>query len=462
MGGWRGNFNMGFRDESLNARNAFATEKGPEQQKRFMFGFQGPIAKGKTSLSVNADGNMAYDAQTIVARTPTGEINDQVRRPTDGVNTSVRIEQALGPTNSLRAEYARRNNVRSNLGVGDFDLTDRAYETEQVNDTLRVRNTRTIGKKLFSELRVEFARSETTTTVGVRDTDDPRARFVHVGRRRPGRRARGPAVHRRAELRLHHQEACVPRRRAGRRRLVGQQYPVERQRHVHVLEPRRLTSSGRPRTFTRRVGDPNVGYSQYEAGWYIQDDFRVEQERSTSASALRQEMQTQRRRQVEHRSARGVHAGRSRKGTVRGGYGMFFDWMDSNIYEQTVRVDGTHQIDEVIINPSYPDFTASAGTAPAGQPHRPGAESDAADDSSGVDRLRPAVRRMGQLPDRLHDDARHRHAAVDQRQRADHRRASGPDRRQHHRRSGRPASGRRIASPSARCCGCPIAGSWAT
>ncbi len=48
---------------------------------------------------------------------------------------------------------------------------------------------------------------------------------------------------------------------------------------------------------------------------------------------------------------------------MRGGYGMFYDWLEANVYEQTVRVDGTQQIDEVIVNPSYPDAGTGAGTA---------------------------------------------------------------------------------------------------
>ena len=39
----------------------------------------------------------------------------------------------------------------------------------------------------------------------------------------------------------------------------------------------------------------------------------------------------------------------------------FFDWLEADTYEQTVRVDGTHQIDETIINPSYPDPSLDAG-----------------------------------------------------------------------------------------------------
>jgi hypothetical protein len=359
MGGWRGNFNVGFRDESLNARNPFATEKGPEQQKRFMFGFQGPIAKGKTSLSVNADGNMSYDAQTIVARTPTGEIVDQVRRPTDGVNTSVRLEQALGPTNSLRAEYARRSSERSNLGVGDFDLPDRAFATDTVNDMLRVRNTRTIGKKLFSELRVEFARSETTTTAA---STAPTIRVLDAFTS-GGAGQGGVRIGRQFTLAQNFDFTIKKHAFRSGVQVDGGWWDSTTQSNANGT----FTFSslddfvlGRARTFSRRLGDPDVDYSQYEAGWYIQDDFRLSKTVNVSLG-VRQEMQTN-LGDKWNIGPRAAFSWSLRKGTVRGGYGMFFDWMDSNIYEQTVRVDGTHQIDEVIVNPSYPDFTASAGT----------------------------------------------------------------------------------------------------
>jgi hypothetical protein len=44
LGGWRGQTNFGFRDESLNAKNHFADAKGAEQMRRYMINFQGPIA----------------------------------------------------------------------------------------------------------------------------------------------------------------------------------------------------------------------------------------------------------------------------------------------------------------------------------------------------------------------------------------------------------------------------------
>jgi hypothetical protein len=191
MGNWRGMMNFGFRDESLNATNKFATSRGPEQQKRFMFNAQGPIAKGKTGLSISADGNLSYDAQTIVARTPTGELNDQVRRPVEGVNATVRLEQALGPTSQIRAEYSRREQNRSNLGVGDFELLDRAYSVDNVVDSLRVRNTRTLGRSVFSELR--FKRRSRRTRRPPRRTRRPSACWSNSPQAAPARWVRAKA-----------------------------------------------------------------------------------------------------------------------------------------------------------------------------------------------------------------------------------------------------------------------------
>jgi hypothetical protein len=56
MGAWRGATNVGFRDDALDARNAFAPTRGAERQQRFMANFAGPLRRGKTSLAIAADG----------------------------------------------------------------------------------------------------------------------------------------------------------------------------------------------------------------------------------------------------------------------------------------------------------------------------------------------------------------------------------------------------------------------
>ena len=359
MGNWRGGFNFGFRDESLNARNPFATVRGPEQQKRFMFNFQGPLAKNRTSLSIVADGNVSYDARTIVATTPTGTVNDQIRRPVEGLNVTARVEHVLGGGNTLRAEFSRRDNSQRNLGVGDFDLTERAFETDAITDTVRARNTKVYGKKLFSELRVELSRSETTqSSVSSAPTVRVLDQFTAGG-------------------------AGVLGARAGRQFTVAQNFDLPIRKHAlrfgleanggwwdsnqqsnangtFTFSTMADYLAGRARTYTRRVGDPDVSYSQFDAGWFLQDDFRLTKNINLSVG-VRQEAQTHLddKWNIAPRAAFTYSVG---KGTMRGGYGIFYDWLESSVYEQSVRLDGTHQIEETIINPSYPDIGLIGGT----------------------------------------------------------------------------------------------------
>ncbi len=360
MGGWRGNVNFGFRDESMNARNAFAPVRGPEQQKRFMVSFQGPIAKGKTSLSIRADGNAAYDSRTIVATTPSGQVNEQTRRPTDTMNVNVRIDHALGTGNNLQAEYVRRNDARDSLGVGDFDLPERAYTTDSVTDTFRLRNTRVIGKKAFSELKVQFSSTDSSQASL---TDAPTVRvlefFTSGGAGMTGSRQG-------RQLEIEQNLDFTIAKHALRAGVLFESGWWDSTQQANANGTFTFSSlddflASNARTFTRRVGDPDVSYSQFEAGWYLQDDFKLRKNLSVSLG-LRQEAQTN----FDDRfnlAPRAAFTWTVAKTNIRGGWGLFYDWFEASLHEQTVRLDGLQQIEEVIINPIYPDPGAAGGSS---------------------------------------------------------------------------------------------------
>ena len=118
--------------------------------------------------------------------------------------------------------------------------------------------------------------------------------------------------------------------------------------------------AGLARTFARRVGDPLVSYSQYQLGWYVQDDFRLSKNVQASLG-LRQEIQTN-LGDAFNLAPRAAVTWTVAKTNVRAGYGIFYDWFESATYEQTVRVDGVRQIDEIILNPTFPVTATSAGT----------------------------------------------------------------------------------------------------
>jgi len=365
MGEWRGGSNFGFRDESLNAKNAFADEKGPEQMRRYMVNFSGPIVKGRTGLSLSFDGNSSYDSRTIVAQSPTGAaLNSLAVAPTDAMNFSARVEHLLSGTAQLRAEYSRRQNERSNLGVGDFDLPERAYAIDMNTDTFRLRTTGVIGKKVFSEFRIDFNSSTNATLPGsIEPTIRVNEAFTAGGSGQSGERhAKELEIAQNFDFTIGRKHSL----RAGVQIEAGWWNSNQRSNAngTYTFTSLGAFMAGTPATYTIRTGDPVVDYSQVKAGWFLQDDFRPSRTLQLSFG-VRQEIQTQvaSRFNLAPRAAFTWNA--TRKTTVRGGYGIFYDWYDSNLLEQTIRVDGTHQIDVVIQNPGFPVSDATGTRLPA-------------------------------------------------------------------------------------------------
>jgi len=361
MGGWRGSSNFGFRDESLNATNAFADEKGPEQMRRYLINFSGPLAKGRTGLSLSFDGNSSYDSRTIVAQSPnSGTVNSLAVSPTDAMNFSARVEHLIGGSAQVRAEYSRRQNERSNLGVGDFDLPERAYATDMNTDTFRLRTTNVIGKKVFSEFRVEFNNSTNTTLPGsIAPTIRVNDAFTAGGASQSGtRNARELELAQNFDFTIGRKHSM----RAGVLLEAGWWDSTQRTNGngTYTFTSTDAFNAGTPSNYVIRTGDPLVDYSQVKAGWFLQDDFRPSRTLQLSFG-LRQEIQTQvdSRFNLAPRAALTWNA--SKKTTVRGGYGIFYDWYESNLYEQTIRVDGEHQVDVIVQNPGFP-FTEGGGT----------------------------------------------------------------------------------------------------
>lgn len=364
MGGWRGRANFGFGDEALNATNAFAPGKEPQQNRRYNLSYQGPLVKGKTGISMSVDGNDNYDSRTIVAKSPTGEVNSLATQTTVGMNANFRVDQLLSAGNNLHAEYSRRNNQRGNQGVGDFDLPSRAYDTENDTDTFRLRNTRVMGKKVFSELKFEFINTSSTTTPL---SSDPTIRvndaFTIGGAGQSGtRNSREIQVAQNFDFSVGRRHSM----RAGVLLEAGWWDSTQRSNSngIYTFTNNLAFQLGQPATYSIRVGNPLVDYSQVKGGWFLQDDFRPKKTLSVSLG-VRQEVQTQMNDSwnVAPRAAFTWNA--SKATVVRGGYGIFYDWYEANIYEQTIRVDGTHQIDVIVQNPAFPVTDGTGDRLPA-------------------------------------------------------------------------------------------------
>jgi hypothetical protein len=356
---WRGRSNIGFRDESLNARNYFAPSLGPEQYRRFGFNADGPLVKGKTSVAVNLDGNRNYDSQTIVAAVPGGtDFRSQVRRPFDSVDGGVRVDHALGSRQTLSVDVRGENSTRSNLGVGDFDLPSRAYEREEREAQVRTSLTGLIAPKIAHELKVQYRDTRTKT---VSENADP-AVVVIDAFSAGGAGQNGDRTLR--ELGIEDSLEFSPAKKHNTR--VGVQLEsywvtsLERQNFngTFTFASNAAFEAGLPTTYRQRTGTGLVDYSQWQAAWYVQDDWTIRKTFSVSLG-LRHEFQSHLDDMTAFAPRFGV-TWTPGKYTVRGGWGIFNDWYETSLYEQTLRVNGVTQQDIVVQNPGYPDPFAGA------------------------------------------------------------------------------------------------------
>ncbi|AMY12364.1 Outer membrane receptor for ferrienterochelin and colicins [Luteitalea pratensis] len=352
----RNNMTLGFRNNALDARNAFSPVQGEGQTQRYGWSIDGPIVKGRTGFSLNVRSNNENDVQTIVALTPEGQYNSLVNQPADRLNVDFNIEHVLTKTHTLRFSFDRDTNSADNLGIGDFDLESRAYSRDGFDNRVRVSDVGSFKKKYLNEIRVQYSWQESDsisasdeTTVRVQDA------FTDGGAQiSGGRKFWELSVADNLDIPL------------GKKHSVRTGFEVETGNYIGdelrnfagtFTFPTMLAyETGRPNNYTIREGNPYVEYGNTEAGLFIQDDYRFRKNLLLSFGG-RYETQTL----IDDKMNFAPRAGmtwspfKSNKTTVRAGVGIFYDWYETSLYENTIRQDGLHQYDTIIRNPGYPN-----------------------------------------------------------------------------------------------------------
>jgi hypothetical protein len=352
---WHGSFNMGFRDEALNGRQAFARFRGPEQQRRFGLSLDGPVWKNKTSLFLNADGSLFYDAKTIFATTPTGTFSDLAYRPSRRLNLDARLEHALTKTHTSRLQFQRNANLQNNLGVGDFDLPSRAFSQDQTEYIARAADSGVFGKKIFNEVRLQARWLDTET----RSASLGRAILVPGSFNDGSAQRSGGRNQLEVELADNVDYAMENHGLRFGIQLEGARYRSNDSSNAfgtYQFANLAAYQAGLPTQYTQRIGDPTVSFNQYQFGAYIQDDYKL-RKNLTISYGVRQEVQSHLSGKFNLAPRLGFVWSPKKNGsiTIRGGSGIFYDWFASSVYEQTLRVDGQRQRDLVITNPGFPN-----------------------------------------------------------------------------------------------------------
>ena len=366
---WHGSAGFNFGNAALDARNAFALTRPARDQRHYSFTLSGPIINKKVSFFLNADQRTVDSSAIVNAVTLNGPFVTNVPSINENRFFGLRIGATLSKTNVLTLGYNYHQFDRETNG-GGFTLPDRGSTTNNDNHTFTIADTLIINSRLVHETRMRFQHEITDAeakTPGVainvldafnsggatccpntsrQDQIDFQDYLTYTRKKHTIRGG--------FQLQYENHHDLIASNFNGtytfssldqyREALAGQ--------HVDPNDP--TSPLVRATQFSINLGNPLLGYSQYEASLFIQDDIRWRQN-LTISPGLRYEFQSHLRDRLNVAPRLGIAWSpfKDRKTTVRAGGGIFFNRLSGGLYENTLRFDGITQRNIVIRNPIF-------------------------------------------------------------------------------------------------------------
>ena len=163
-----GILNFDFNDEALNARQSFSSNRNPEQNKNFGILLWGPIKKNKISFFAAANKNSSYDTSTVIATLPDESFNNSQRSSANQWDFNGKVTYNPSEFQTINLAYSYNRNDSRNLGVGGFDLPERAFNLISRQSRIRYSQVGNVGKRFYNEFRFQYI-NENTKTVSQSD-----------------------------------------------------------------------------------------------------------------------------------------------------------------------------------------------------------------------------------------------------------------------------------------------------
>ncbi|HXJ41023.1 MAG TPA: carboxypeptidase regulatory-like domain-containing protein, partial [Bryobacteraceae bacterium] len=382
-----GFFNLG--DKLFDSRNPFLSTAPPHYSSHmFSFNLGGPINK-KTSFFVDFNNRNSSEQSLVNATTLDSSFNPTSTNlafpvPAENYGISPRIDYQINATNTLVARY-NFNHSTNVSGVSGFSLPTQATNGTSNNHNVQLTETAILGTKAVDETRVQIGRrlSDTSGTgiltpvISVQqaftDGGSPLlANYTHTNdleihnilTTTQGRHTVKAGVRFRYDTLASNSTsnyngtysfttpnslATAPACFAGTGIVKPTSLDVYRQTRLLLQQGQSMStilSQGcGPTQFSLNSGTALADAGQFDAGVFVQDDFRFRPNLTVSAG-LRYEWQTN---IGDHRAiaprlaiawAPGSKGGKPGKTVIRTGYGIFYDRFSENNYLNTLRYNG--------------------------------------------------------------------------------------------------------------------------
>ncbi len=356
-----GEFSFNFSDARLNAREPFSLVRYPRQEKSFDLYLTGPIKKDKTSFSLDTSNSNIFNTATVTALLPTGIFNNVIRSQSNQFQIGAKMRHNLTLSQTINLDFAHNRTDSTNLGIGDFDLPERAFNAETRGSRIRYSQVGTVGKRFYNEFRLQY-----TNDISRTDAISGEPAVIVLGSFSGGG-AGNDSSFRRQSISVGDNFLFGIKNHALK---IGVLLEYEKQR-LRSSENRNGTFTftslndfllNRPSIFTQSPGTRFVNLSQYQISAFIQDDIRLNKGFLLSLG-LRYELQNNLtdRNNFSPRIGFSWSPQENGRTSFRGGVGYFYNWLDTASLATILSNDENQIAETVIIEPGFPN-PLSGGT----------------------------------------------------------------------------------------------------
>ena len=352
-GAFNGDSTFNFRDESLDARNAFASTRPPYQTRDFTANVSGPLIRNRLTATLGVQNDVSEDGGTLRAITPSGIIDDSFTSPSLDRSLTARATTQFNERHALNFSYTYGASREDNDNVGGFDLLEQGSRSRGTEYNFQIQETAILTPRLSHELRFRVT-GESEDTL-------PKTAGPHIivpdAFRGGGSTENNLSSER--EIRLGNLLVYTGGKAAFRAGFEGALLVENSENRDNFNGTFTFASldeyiARRPLQYSVNQGDPVLNARQREGALFFQSDFRMTPA-MTMGFGIRYEAQSNVRdwNNIDPRLGFAYHFGGST--VLRGGTGLYHRRLQVFEVQDLLRFEGQRQVSVIVRNPSFTD-----------------------------------------------------------------------------------------------------------
>jgi hypothetical protein len=359
-----------FRNASLNARNAFAATKVPEQRGIYEGFLGGPIGtSGKMSFMLSANDQILNQQSFIYAAGPDGIIQDSLPHNSGQARVSGSITRQISDKNtfSIRPNYQYESD--ENRGVGGTTLATAASTFKHHEQQVTYTQQTILQPTLLNQFQMLFGHEREPTISALP------APSIVVNGAFTGGGAQADLLRTETHINLNESLAWTKGHHLIQ---AGFQLPDWSRRgfydHTNFGGTFSFSglanyNAGRPYAFTQQQGNGDLAFLEKQVGTYIKDDWQVHPGLSLGIG-LRYDWQNyfHDANNLAPRFSVAYAPGNTKTNVLRAGVGVFNDRSGPVVIADMLHSQPGGLIKYVVTDPGYPDPFGSAAAAAATPP----------------------------------------------------------------------------------------------